>query len=375
MTDTINYIALYSHIIPVRGYNRSILMDLYKGKYIFVPNYFCDFMINNNSRFVQKNDFLNLGKSREEKNEILEFLETLFKQDYLIEADEELIHSLNVEIPDKTEDSIINDCIIELSQHSKWDVNSFLEEINRLGVKFLEIRFLDFSSFLKLFELIQYSLDNHSVEYLHILVPFNVNLIEFIKNINFSRLGLLTVYNSDDKFEIDKNSFDIVFSSQENINSEQCGCINPEYFTFNLANYKSYLKTNSCLSFKLSIDQYGELKNCPSQKTSYGGIKNQNIERIIKNEEFRKDWHITKNLILICSDCEFRWMCSDCRVFIQDESNRYSKPSKCGYNPYINKWNNEDGYLPESECGVSIIDNRIQIDNKKLNQINSALWG
>lgn len=377
MTENSQYIMLYTHIIPVKGYSRSILMDLYKSKYQFIPNYFCDFLIENKSKLIQRNDFLKLGSTSDEKEEISELVDNLLSQDYLIMADRELIQSLQIEIQDKTEDSVINDCIIELSQHSKWDVEFFLSQINKLGVKFLEIRFLDFQAFLSYESLIQNALKTHSVEYLHFIVPFNLNLESIIRNqlINFNRLSQLTIYNSTSTLEIKNIPFDLVFSNQENINSSQCGCINPSYFSYNLTNYTSYLKNNSCLSFKLSIDEFGDIKNCPSKKDSFGHLEGSNVELIIKSEEFQRDWKITKNSILVCSDCEFRWMCSDCRVFIQDESNRFSKPSKCGYNPYINKWNTEVGYMTESECGVSIVDNRLTIDQVKLNKINSEIWG
>lgn len=367
---------LYTHIIPVRGYGRSILMDLYKSKYLFIPNYFCDFLIENKSKLIQRNDFLNLGSTKDDVEEIAELLNELLIQDYFIESDRNLIESLQIEIKEKTEDSIINDCIVELSQYSEWDINLFLHEINKLGVKFLEVRFLDFLSFSKLFDLMKNALESHSIEYLHFLVPFDIDLENMIRTklTNFNRLSQLTVYNSKSAIAITDIAFDLVFSNQESICSSQCGCVNPGYFTYNLTNYTSYLKNNSCLSFKLSIDQFGNIKNCPSKKVSFGQLEDSNIEQIIKSEGFQRDWNITKNSIFVCSDCEFRWMCSDCRVFTQDESNRFSKPSKCGYNPYINKWNTEEGYLTESECGISIINNRLTIEKEKLNQINSMLW-
>ena len=301
----------------------------------------------------------------------------LLNQDYFIESDRDLIESLQIEIKDKTEDSVITDCIIELSQYSEWDVNFFLREINKLGVKFLEIRFLDFSSFSNLFSLIKEALTDHSIEYLHFLVPFDKDLENVIKTeLNkFNRINQLTIYNSKNTFEIKDETFDIVYSSQESICTSQCGCVNPGYFSYSLTNYANHLKNNSCLSSKLSIDQFGEIKNCPSKKESFGKLKNVNIQQIIRSEVFQQDWNITKNSILICSDCEFRWMCSDCRVFVQDESNRFSKPSKCGYNPYINKWNTEQGYLTEAECGISIINNRVSIEKEKLRQINLTIWG
>ena len=39
-------------------------------------------------------------------------------------------------------------------------------------------------------------------------------------------------------------------------------------------------------------------------------------------------------------DCEFRYICTDCRVFIQEDANILSKPLKCNYNPYTALWEN-----------------------------------
>lgn len=42
--------------------------------------------------------------------------------------------------------------------------------------------------------------------------------------------------------------------------------------------------------------------------------------------------------IHICKDCEFRHICTDCRAYIEDPDDIYSKPLKCGYNPYTGEW-------------------------------------
>lgn len=376
MTSNLSYIVPYSNVIPVRGFSRSILMDLYKGKFLFIPNYLCDFLIENKSKNLQKADFLDLGNSIEDFNEITSLLDELLLQDYLIETELEVIELLKVEIPDKTEDALIDDCIIELSDYSNWDVTHFLAEINHIGVKFLEIRFLDFGSFKEKLRVIKSALKDHSIEFLHCIVPFDDELQQIVMEelLDFARLNQLTIYNATSEFEIENAPFLIDFSNQESISSSNCGCIDPQYFSFNVPSYYQNKKYNNCLSHKLSVDQFGEIKNCPSKKNSFGKTGEINLEQTVQLDEFKKEWRITKESVLICSDCEFRWMCSDCRVFIQDESNSLSKPSKCGYNPYINKWINEADYVTELECGVSIIGNQLSIDHEKLNQINANLW-
>jgi len=296
--------------------------------------------------------------------------------DYLAEVDSELWDGLNTDLPIRTEDALINDCIIELSAESHWDLSLFLAETDRIGVKFLEIRFLDFEAFTRFHSTIQLALERHSIEFLHFIVPFDPELHRIILDemTAFHRLDQLTVYRASSEITFGDFPFRVHFSTQSSIDYTQCGCVDPAYFGYNVLSYYSNRKYNSCLSHKLSIDQFGEIRNCPSKKESFGKLADIDLERTIQLAAFQKEWHITKASILICSDCEFRWMCSDCRVFIWDESNLLSKPSKCGYNPYINKWINEEGYLPEDQCGVSIQGNQLNVDVAKLNQLNTKIW-
>ena len=80
-------------------------------------------------------------------------------------------------------------------------------------------------------------------------------------------------------------------------------------------------------------------RNCPSSKESFGTIQSgQRILNAVIEPEFKKSWSINKDQIEVCKDCEFRYICTDCRVFLQDSNNIYSKPLKCGYSPYNLEW-------------------------------------
>lgn len=89
------------------------------------------------------------------------------------------------------------------------------------------------------------------------------------------------------------------------------------------------------------IDRYGNIKNCPSIKNEYGNIKSDSIKEVIKNDLFTKYWNINKDQITTCKVCEFRYNCTDCRAFIEDSNDIYSKPSKCSYNPITCTWEDD----------------------------------
>ncbi|MEM9823198.1 MAG: hypothetical protein AAF985_19110, partial [Bacteroidota bacterium] len=80
------------------------------------------------------------------------------------------------------------------------------------------------------------------------------------------------------------------------------------------------------------------IKNCPSLPNTYGHIANTTLAEALNQDEFKKVWNINKDQISVCKDCEFRHVCTDCRAYLEKPNDPYSKPLKCGYDPYTNKW-------------------------------------
>ena len=130
----------------------------------------------------------------------------------------------------------------------------------------------------------------------------------------------------------------IILINQKIVSNVHCGLINSEYFSINIKTFTEAQKHNTCLNRKISIDLDGEIKNCPSMNKSYGNIKDINLMEAIEKPGFKDLWYIHKDQVEVCKDCEFRYICTDCRAYIQNPDNIYSKPAKCGYNPYTATW-------------------------------------
>ena len=93
---------------------------------------------------------------------------------------------------------------------------------------------------------------------------------------------------------------------------------------------------NNCLNQKLSIDKNGFIRNCPAMKEKYGKLEDldvSEIKTIMLGENFRKFWFLSKDKIKTCMDCEFRYICSDCRAHTLNDD-QLEKPVHCKYNPY-----------------------------------------
>ncbi len=118
----------------------------------------------------------------------------------------------------------------------------------------------------------------------------------------------------------------------------QCGTICKANFSISQSFYTEALHHNTCLNRKVAIDADGNIRNCPSLAATFGNVKTDSLKASVSKPVFQNLWHIKKDDISVCKDCEFRTICTDCRAFTEEPTNPYSKPLKCGYDPYTNLW-------------------------------------
>lgn len=114
-----------------------------------------------------------------------------------------------------------------------------------------------------------------------------------------------------------------------------CGCVSETKMRAQTQLYTESKNHNNCLYRKIYIGKQGEIKNCPEMPTCYGLLDDcaLQLKNILNSPEFRKYWSLTKDMVDECQDCEFRYACLDCRCFLHEPENIYSKPLKCSYKP------------------------------------------
>lgn len=352
-------LKLYPNVIPVKGYNRSLLIDLQKGKPYFVPNDLVDYLEQNSGRHVE------------------EYETFIIENELGIRIHPELADCLSPLSIHYHPDSKINNAILELEADSGWDIRSVLSQLDELGTRFLEVRFLDDVSLRKYFSIIRECIHGTTIESVQILVPFSEHLKTFLDSElaeRFLRLSTMVIYNATEGFELATNAYNLVFTRQKSVSQEYCGNISLESFTVNTRAYVRNRNYNSCLAHKISIDKDGFIRNCPSSESTYGHADSTVLQEVVSRKEFQGKWELTKDKLQVCSVCEFRWICNDCRAFTMNDLEN-GKPSKCTYNPFISLWADEENYLSEEACGVSFHDDEVRIDKEKLNQINERVWG
>ena len=317
------YFILYQDCQIVKGAKNILLCDLYTKNSININEVY--------SYFEDDLSILYGDKSKE----IIDFL---IEEKFGYISVEKSTHRKSLQWGSS---KLINEIIIEHSRNEGFSIENVYKKLESIGAEFIQIRFIDYSfrKLKKVFSL----LSSSNIRTIEILVPYmdedkNSALISYVeKN---PRVQILYFYNSPFNKSINKPFYFNVIYYERNLTDEKlCGIINTDYFLIDIKNFSKSKNVNNCLKDKLFISRNGTIKNCPSLHHEIGHINNILIEDLYTVIEADPVRNITKDSIEICKDCEYRYICTDCRAYLEKPSNPLSKPLKCGYDPYKGIWN------------------------------------
>ncbi|WP_435262901.1 grasp-with-spasm system SPASM domain peptide maturase [Tenacibaculum sp. nBUS_03] len=332
------YLLLFESCRLTKGVSRTLLYDHQRNKIEFLDNVIYEIFTNHN-----KNKSLGAILSLyhgEDREAVIEYIIFLIQNEYVFYSEKEEV-SFFPSLDTKWDDpSIITNCIIDFSSIPK-DVSVYykvFEELDALGCENLQIRdfyglSVDFLN--ELFEGI-YKTAIHRVE---LLLKSNNELSDIQAFLlKFPIVREVTIHSAWITKEMPTKTGTIFQFTEQKITDENCcGIVAINQFNLNWNHYLESKNYNSCLNRKLSIDKFGNIKNCPSLKTSYGDISTTSIIDAVNNKDFSKIWNIKKEDIADCKVCEFRHVCTDCRAYLKTDLS-FEKPAKCNYNPYTMEW-------------------------------------
>ncbi len=114
--------------------------------------------------------------------------------------------------------------------------------------------------------------------------------------------------------------------------------ISPETMIINMQSFTEANSFNLGLNRKVSITSKGEIKRYPNHKELFGIIGKDSIAEVIKQDTFQRLWHITKDKVEVCKDCQYRYMCVDNSELLEVEG-KFIRDRVCNFDPYKNIWN------------------------------------
>lgn len=337
------FLKLFDSVKITKGAKNSIILDTNSGFLKLIPNVFYDLLSNEHQNYSVLKKQLD-SNSLETLEEYINFIINN-NLGFMINSKKELLSFRSTSHFNETP-SFVDYLILDINSLHILNDN-LISQIYNLKIKYLQIRFLNMDSN-EVMETISniYKFNESNINEISIVVKYDTNLLLFIKENHFeiSNKFLHFILHSSDKqdFQIlDHVYFTIIIDDIKIPLS--CGLIDLKNVNLSRNFYLESRQQNSCLHKKISIDIEGNIKNCPSMPQSFGNIEDTTLEEVLQRIEFKKYWNLTKDSIEVCKDCEFRYICTDCRAYTEqthrnNEGLDISKPLKCGYNPYTGEW-------------------------------------
>ncbi len=334
------FFNLFANCIPVKGHKRSIICDLGRNRFRYIPNSLYFIL----TKFKKKNIKEIKEKFNNEYNEFIDdyffFLEKNEFVHYCTKEELNFFPTIKLEFEHP---STITNAIIDINKKSRHNYKIIFFQLGKLNCYYWQLRFFDTFNSQQLYDILS-NIKTIHVRSLHLIIKFSSILTErqikkIYANFPISRIDFYSTPKQKIRI-IEKayKEYPIYFYETIITNETHCGKINSDYFQLNILQFSESQKHNTCLNRKIGIDVNGEIKNCPSMTKSYGNIKNTTLLQAFKAKGFKDVWNINKDQIKVCKDCEFRHICTDCRAYIENPDDIHSKPLKCGYNPYTTKW-------------------------------------
>lgn len=329
------YFHLFSCCIPVKGSKRAVICDLQRNIIQPIPIPLYEMLVLDDTKKTKSVEEITLQYGLKDKQLVEEYLTFLYHNQFGYTTDSP-VSALHLNLDEYDETRSITNAIVDYDANSHHSLNIIAPQLNALRCLALEIRFYYQVSSEKLVAELNY-LTNTSIKTLEILVEsseeFELDKILDLKS-TYPILRKITISNSCENTVYHRDELTIIYT-RDQIRDERCCGVTNEFYC--IAETKLFIESvhfNSCLNKKIAVDKKGFIRNCPSMSNHYGHISVKSLADAVRKDSFRKVWTINKDQIEVCSDCELRYVCQDCRAYIEDDHNIYSKPIKCKYDPY-----------------------------------------
>lgn len=332
------YFILYASCIPVGGAKRGCLCDIQRGNIKIIPSLLVEILTNCKTCSIAA---LKTKYKNEYDEGIDNYFSLLVKEDwgfFTPEPEKFPDISMTWETPLK-----ITNAIVDLGFNNAGSFNSILDQLALLGCESIQVRVYEAIDVYGLFSSLG-TIKTSRIKSLELILKYQNNFNDdfFLEMVKVHRrIRSVFIHSSPFKRKvagIEKMLVSIDYGTEGITGRECCGIIHERFFALNINLFTESINYNSCLNRKISVDVNGNIKNCPSMQKSYGNIKDVSLQEALDKQGFKDVWNIKKDNIKICRDCEFRHICTDCRAYIEKPGDIYSKPLKCGYDPYTNKW-------------------------------------
>ncbi len=347
------HICLFSCCIPVLGATRSLICDVQRNILQPIPNSLFSLIQEFKTLDI---DNLLLFYGELNKTRVKEYIDFLIEKEFAFFCrEEDLVNFPKLNLDYKFAGSI-STAIYEIADIYSSPIKTVLRELESVQCYSVEVRI---SCLLSIKEFRKFLLEfkNRTIKDITILLYYNDFCNEelkaaFLANSRLTKLIVCCSPSNEYLTHFHAGDNTVLFTTADLMHFSCCGNFSFDHFENNIEFISEAQKHNTCLNRKISIDSNGNIKNCPATQQVFGNICQVKLSDVIKDTSFNRVWNINKDDIETCKDCEFRYVCLDCRAFIEDPMDPYSKPLKCGYDPYTTTWS-EWSQNPLKQAAIS----------------------
>jgi SPASM domain peptide maturase of grasp-with-spasm system len=341
-------INLYADCIPVSGPCKSAIYDLTRQEIVRFPSAYL--------KILKKAQKCTIGsvlaeiEDEESKQSIIGFFNFLIENEFInFSVDTRRLPIIN-EIWDRP--CVIQNAIIDIKT-KPHDYKKLFQQLDTLGCEIVEIRcFSNLHTISEIKNILSFTYDT-SIQGVELLLKYDSRYSDesYIKLIESEPIiSRLMVHSAPGDKELvttfgcgnatDATIMKKIIVVKDHLTSHRhCGVI--QLSNINRPTTSLFFENklyNGCLNRKVSIDEEGYIKNCPSMTASFGHHKYTSLIDVVIDNSFKNIWYINKDKIKKCQECEFRYACTDCRAYLENPNDIFSKPLKCGYDPYKGDW-------------------------------------
>lgn len=337
---------LFADCIPVKGARRSIIYDLGRNDYKLIPNILYEILSIYNGTSIQniKNNYKGNDMFIDEYFNFLEKNEFIFYCDKT-EANQFPALNLSWDYP-----AIISTAIINMYQECKINLEEAIKEMYLLGCKDFLLNYNRCSKLNELYTVMDF-FSKFSIKSVDLILPYsqeidNIELLTELCNNNIT-INRIIIYKAPFNNHIKTKSKvrgNIFYTKQQEIILKDTFSNN---FIVNIPFFTEAQSHNVFFNRKIILSSLGFITNSIHNTNKKWEInKHNSIGAIVNRKDYTENWFINKDSILICRDCEFRYMCMDTRdpLKIADELYTCNSKNECSYNPYIAKWKGQEGW-------------------------------
>lgn len=327
------YVYIFTDCELIKGFTRTSLIDISRKQIFFIPNSYYEL-----SLYFRKKNIGEILKILEDQNSHIQFYKFL---DFLLEEhiatlidDITLFPEINV-CWDHA--SSVTNAIIDVRKNYNY-LPKAINELSQLRCEYLQIRFYEETGS-ETIKCIAGLIKGKCFKDVQVLLKYNEAILDspFLQGLTAHQRNLHFIIHSAPAVPGLTKQNNIRYTKQIISSCSNCGLI--DQYSLHIPSLQGFMENklfNSCLNRKIAVDEQGNIGNCPSIKKKYGNIMEQSLLKVAKRNDFKKIWNLNKDTIDTCRDCEFRYICSDCRAYTTHGIK--SKPAKCGYDPYTGSW-------------------------------------